>query len=331
MLARTLGDPLQAQAALDRLLADLASEAGAFAGGNEAAAQDWLFARMRLIARKSGGDGRPAPKLYAVPAPAPSAEITPTPAPLQMGASHRQAESKTRADDEDAPDLSHARLRRPGSAARPAALGTDEPSGRSWLRLLALLFGAATIGSCLAVLAVTWLTPERPAEIVDLGPAIPAAEMPAPAAPLTPPVTPGPPATAPKEPLPEPTQVVDPPSIATHIIHPPPPAEPAILPPRVVVHHGDGAESRAVAEQLAAQLQSAGFGEVEVRAVPFQVATASIRYFYNEDRRGAERLVAAIGPFLSWHGRAAPSTPIGFTDFRPLPRRGTLEIWLPRR
>ena len=86
-----------------------------------------------------------------------------------------------------------------------------------------------------------------------------------------------------------------------------------------------------MAEQLASQLLSAGIGQVEVRAVKFDVATASVRYFFDQDRAGAERLTAAIGPFLSWHGRAAPSTPIGFTDFRPLPRQGTIEIWLPRR
>ena len=74
-----------------------------------------------------------------------------------------------------------------------------------------------------------------------------------------------------------------------------------------------------------------GLRAVEVRAVPFDIGTASVRFFFDQDRSQAERLTAAIGPFLSWHGRARPSTPIGFTDYRPLPRQGTLEIWLPRR
>ena len=50
-LTRTFDDAAQAQAAFNRLIADLASEFGAFSGGDEATAQDWLFARMRLTAR----------------------------------------------------------------------------------------------------------------------------------------------------------------------------------------------------------------------------------------------------------------------------------------
>jgi hypothetical protein len=112
---------------------------------------------------------------------------------------------------------------------------------------------------------------------------------------------------------------------------PPPSDQPSAPSRRIVVHHGGQPESRAVAEQLASQLVSADLGEVEVRAVPFDVATASVRYFFDEDRADAQRLTAAIGPFLSWHGRAAPNTAIGFTDYRPLPRQGTIEVWLPRR
>ncbi len=65
-LTRTFGDAGQAQAAVDRLLVDLSSDLGTFAGGDEAAAQDWLYARMRLTARRAHSDPRPAPKLYAV-------------------------------------------------------------------------------------------------------------------------------------------------------------------------------------------------------------------------------------------------------------------------
>ena len=61
----------------------------------------------------------------------------------------------------------------------------------------------------------------------------------------------------------------------------------------------------AVADQLASQLLSAGFAQVEVRAVPFDIGTASVRFFFDQDRAQAERLTAAIGPFLSWHGRAS--------------------------
>ena len=63
MLARMLDDPERVRVALDRLLADLSGGQGAFRGNGEAAAQDWLFARMRLAVRQSGG----LPPLRTVP------------------------------------------------------------------------------------------------------------------------------------------------------------------------------------------------------------------------------------------------------------------------
>ena len=101
---------------------------------------------------------------------------------------------------------------------------------------------------------------------------------------------------------------------------------------RVIVHYSAAdRDSSEVAGRLAEQLQRAGLGMSEARPVPFRIGATSVRYFRAEDRGRADRLVAAVQPFLSWNGRAAPSTPIDFTDFRPLPRPGTLEIWLPGR
>jgi hypothetical protein len=356
ILARTLGDPAQAQAALDRLLADLASESGSFAGRGEAAAQDWLFARLRLAARKSGADGRPAPKLYAVPS-HPSAPETapPDPTPAGVTPSFTPAAGQWRTgpaagvDDDGAPDLAGARLRRPTAAAQaPKIIAVPAPGdgaggAMGWLRALLLLALALLVGGGLAMLAVLWLSPDRPAEVVAPPPAV-VAVTPPPPSPAAPPASVLPaPATAPPGTDPaevgRPIEAREPPVVAAPMERPaqapapaPSPAEPAAAPsPRVVVHHGNDRESRAVAEQLGSQLLSADFGAVEVRAVTFAITTASVRYFFDQDRAGAERLATAIGPFLSWHGRAAPGTAIGFTDFRPLPRQGTIEIWLPRR
>ena len=70
---------------------------------------------------------------------------------------------------------------------------------------------------------------------------------------------------------------------------------------------------------------------VELRPVAFEVGTASVRYFRVEDRVAAEKLVNALGPFLQFQGRPAPTAPVDFTDFRPQPSPGLLEIWLPQR
>ena len=100
--------------------------------------------------------------------------------------------------------------------------------------------------------------------------------------------------------------------------------------PRVVIHYGvASASGAALARSIAASLAGDGFGEPELRAVPHNVGTTSIRYFRAADRAAAERLVATARPLLTEAGRAAPTTPIDFTDYQPLPRPGTLEIWVP--
>ena len=110
------------------------------------------------------------------------------------------------------------------------------------------------------------------------------------------------------------------------------PRDPVVVPPtRVVIHHGDDAESREVAQRLADQLRRANYGTVEIKAVPLKIGSASVRFFHAADRLAAQQLVNALGPFLVWQGRAAPIAPIDFTDYRPLPSPGSLEIWLPRR
>lgn len=338
-LMRMLGEPQQVQAARERLLADLAGGPGAFAGMGEAAAQDWLFARLRLAARYPQADVSPARKLYAVPNVPPTTE--------QSTARHA-----VELDADEAPDLASARLR-PASApvlarpltAAPAPLDAGGSRG-GWLRTTLLLMLALLLGGGLAVLAVISYRADPPTVFVpppiESTPA--SAETPPPALSIREQV--GQPIAAPEPPIAAaPIALPGPPSGSSFVPKPAPATQPAAQPipvaptaeqagagePRIVVHHGGDEESTAVAQQLASQLLSAGFGIVEVRAVGFEVGTTSIRFFFDRDRAGADRLTTAIGPFLSFHGRAVPGTPIGFTDYRPLPRQGTLEIWLPRR
>ena len=275
-------------------------------------------------------------------------------------ADQRHTEPAPYTGDDDSPDLASARLRRPNAAVQSPTItavpapGDDAGGGRGWLGTLLLLILALLVGGGLAVLAVLWLWPERAVEVVEQPPVVveqppavvavtPSPPIPAEPAPtivpeatirdrVGPPIeAPEPPVTAAPQERPAPAATSAPAPAPAATPTPAPAETAAVSSPRIVVHHGDDQESSAVAEQLASQLLSAGIGQVEVRAVKFDVATASVRYFFDQDRAGAERLTAAIGPFLSWHGRAAPSTPIGFTDFRPLPRQGTIEIWLPRR
>ena len=330
-LTRMLEDPERVRVALDRLLADLAGGSGAFLGGGEAAAQDWLFARLRRAVRETGG--MPVRPLTSFPPrPAPPSEPEPEamwPAP-EPTATARPAEPQPTASVPNPrlrPPQAPVRARRPTQAPRPT---TRTGRAARWFGVAFLLLAAAATGLAGSIVAVRWLDPEP--QFAGLPPA---AQTPPPAVVPEPQPAPEPaagpaPAAAPVGP---PLAAADLPVVAAPVIaQPPAPPAPGVAAlPRIVIHHGLGEESASVAEQLATQLRTAGYGEVLVRAVNFDVATASVRYFFLDDRAGAERLVRALGPFLSWHGRAAPSTPIGFTDFRPLPRPGTLEIWLPRR
>ena len=330
-LTRMLEDPERVRVALDRLLADLAGGSGSFLGGGEAAAQDWLFARLRRAVRETGG--MPVRTVGTFPTyPAPESE----PAPPESWPAPEPAAAAQPAEPTAIPAAPNARLRPPQAPIR-ARRPTQAPrpptrTGRAarWLGVAFLLLAAAATGLAGSIIAVRWLDPEP--QFAGLAAPEAAPETVPQPEPLP---APEPAAGAPAEPdrappVGPPIAAADLPVVAAPVIAPPPEAA-AVALPRIVIHHGLGEESASVAEQLATQLRTAGYGEVLVRAVNFDVATASVRFFFLDDRPGAERLVRALGPFLSWHGRAAPSTPIGFTDFRPLPRPGTLEIWLPRR
>jgi hypothetical protein len=93
---------------------------------------------------------------------------------------------------------------------------------------------------------------------------------------------------------------------------------------RIVIHHfgGDpaaGARARELKDLLAARTDFT----VEVRSVASPVSADNIRIFFEADRENAyaARELLAAGPM-----------PIrDFTDYRPLPRPGTIELWLASR
>jgi hypothetical protein len=101
----------------------------------------------------------------------------------------------------------------------------------------------------------------------------------------------------------------------------PAPAQPVLAAPRIVIHHLARPEAaRHQAAALAADLPGA-----ELRAVRASPTAPGVRYFFAADRAAAQALARAIAPPVG--GRV---TVADFSHYRPLPRQGTLEIWLPR-
>lgn len=90
---------------------------------------------------------------------------------------------------------------------------------------------------------------------------------------------------------------------------------------RIVIHYSER-RGRAAPEALARQLRAAGTAEVETRAVRQSVERLSIRYFHPADRRASEQLGGMLGA-------GGPAEVADFTFYRPRPRAGTVEIWLP--
>ncbi|MGF1552813.1 MAG: hypothetical protein ACFBWO_09960, partial [Paracoccaceae bacterium] len=99
------------------------------------------------------------------------------------------------------------------------------------------------------------------------------------------------------------------------------PSAGAPAPARVVVHYADGALGRAAV--LAERLRGRLAGAVELRRVPARVSRANLRFFHSADRPLAERVSSLLAP------EAPPGRVRDFTHYRPLPRRGTVEVWLP--
>jgi len=103
---------------------------------------------------------------------------------------------------------------------------------------------------------------------------------------------------------------------------PTPSAAPSL---RVVIHAQAGSEAgEALSARLLASLRPR-FGTVETRRVAATPAKPSIRYFHPEDEPSARSAAAWLADMgLNW-------TLQDFSAFRPLPSRGTIEVWLPRQ
>lgn len=342
-LERMLGDEASAAQALEAALDDIWRHAGAHrAMGIDA--EDWLFGRLRQVAQ-SWRSGSPAPaRLRPVPAAAvPIQPAPPSPSPSETTYAVAGL-------DPGSPELVNSRLR-PASApvqSRPTSRVEATPyrsrGGLAWLRLVLLWLLAGTLGFGLAVAGLLWLTgtapfpagfqpgvTDQPAAVTVRPPAVGTDTGGPESGPASPSARDllGPPLAAP-----EPSADVAPEALPVSPeqpgTRPVPPAIP-VTSTRIVIHFGGDADSREVAQRLADQLRRADYGTVEIKMAPFEIGSASVRFFHAEDRLAAQQLVNALGPFLVWQGRAAPTAPIDFTDYRPLPGPGALEIWLPRR
>ncbi len=86
--------------------------------------------------------------------------------------------------------------------------------------------------------------------------------------------------------------------------------------PRIVVFLPDGAATNG-SEQALAMLEAAGFKAEEPGSVGFRVSATHVRHYHPSDRARAEDVAVAVGGGLR-----------DFTDFRPLPPPGTIELWL---
>ena len=184
--------------------------------------------------------------------------------------------------------------------------------------LIATQAAAQTSGSGLPTAQDIWRhLPPLPGQAAEPAP------VPAPEVPPTP--RPERPAAA----IPAPSAPVAATPVSTPSVTPRP-SPPAVTSPmssrtlaqvRVVIHYPErGGFQRS--EELVRLLRAVGTGEVETRPVRYAVDRQSIRYFHAADRD----VSGAIGDMVGGGGRATVSD---FTFFRPTPRDGTIEIWLP--
>ncbi|WP_205966037.1 hypothetical protein, partial [Paracoccus liaowanqingii] len=133
-----------------------------------------------------------------------------------------------------------------------------------------------------------------------------------------------------------PAPVAPPPSAPVAVAPPSPPVAPVpqtlpqtvapgfsrtLAQARVVIHYPEG-RGYARSEELVRLLRAVGTAEVETRPVRYAVDRQSIRYFHAADRE----VTGTISDLVGGGGRATVSD---FTFFRPSPRDGTIEVWLP--
>lgn len=97
---------------------------------------------------------------------------------------------------------------------------------------------------------------------------------------------------------------------------------------QVYIHYSAGrSQDQQLAEHMASDLRGQGFTVAELRPVDFGIHRGSIRYFFAHDRAASRQLMAALARFAA--AGSAPAAIKDFTHYRPSPRPGTLEIWVP--
>ena len=65
----------------------------------------------------------------------------------------------------------------------------------------------------------------------------------------------------------------------------------------------------------------------EFRADPFHIRSGSDRYFFADDREAGGRLMGELAAYAE--SGTGPTQAMDCIHYRPQPRPGTLEIWLP--
>lgn len=139
-------------------------------------------------------------------------------------------------------------------------------------------------------------------------------------------------AATPPEPIAAPPEILAEPEVAAaepEEAVAPPDVAPAAGGPRVFVHYSTSqAGADEAAADVARELRERGFAVADIRAVPGRIETASVRYFHSGDRGDAEALHDALGVALRGRGFSAGDLK-SMTDYRPAPRRGTIEVWVP--
>lgn len=138
------------------------------------------------------------------------------------------------------------------------------------------------------------------------------------------PAPPGPSTPIQPAPIPRPAQARPPsaPAPMPAFAGPAPAASAAVL--RIVIHVAGGSAAEMLSTRLLANLEPR-FERVELRRVAATPSQPSIRYFHSEDEAAAQDVATWLsGTGLAWTLR-------DFSMFRPLPSRGTIEVWLPER
>lgn len=98
--------------------------------------------------------------------------------------------------------------------------------------------------------------------------------------------------------------------------------------PRLFVHHAGGiAADRA--RLVADYLTQAGFAVADLRAVPVTIKTRTVRFFFAEDRSAALAVADALDRLEEGLPGRDRRRVVDLAHYRPLPARGTVEVWLP--